>query len=237
MNNNDDFLNKKLSHIAMQELLTDYVFNKLSNNEKEIFERNISNFPDLEAEVFEISKVFKKVSKYDYNSLILDRSKNISVKVLNKSNKKGILGSKWIWKIAVPVCLIITLGYAIGRNFDFDISLINKNDNAILSHKPVLKTSESKILFNDLTNEELSESVETDNLTNQQSNNDIEAEKLINEFLNSNYELTKEKYNTDFNNQLGLINNPNVMMNELNDLSEEEFQILMESMEDVEIES
>lgn len=234
-NNINSFLDKKLSREALQELLPDYAFNKLSENEKFIFENNISHFPDLEDELVEITGVFQRVNQYDYNGLLSNGSRNISVKVLNKRVAKSNSKIDLLWKIVLPICLVVTIGFYIGKDFYFDYSFSPKNE--IVKSTPIIKPVETKALFNDLTNEELGEKVEIDNSPLQSNSNEIEADKLISEFLTSNYDSMTEKYNNDFYNELDISNNPNVMMNDLKDISEEEFQLLLESMEEIEIES
>lgn len=237
-NDLNSFINKKLSHSAMKELLPDYAFNKLSDNEKIIFEKNISNFPDLEDELVEISNVFARVDKYDYKNMISERSKNLSVKVHIKQSKKNTSTFGYIWKYGMPTAVILIFAYFIGNYFNFEFAFSPKSESISATNKQIIKPSEAKALLSDLTNEELNDKTEIDNVAYQsQSHNDIEAEKLIAEFLNSDYNLFSEKYNNDYMNEFDISSNPNVMINDLKDFSEEDFQLLLESMEDVEIES
>lgn len=124
----------------LQELLPDYVFGRLQNSDKEFFELNYINYPDLVKEVEEIKAVFNRFDKMDFDNLLANKTRNISVKIIEKreKNKKyNQIGSfSYLIRYALPVAIIITfLIYLVEKNNKQDIigSNNNFNDNSISS--------------------------------------------------------------------------------------------------------
>lgn len=96
--------NKKiLSYIEVQQQLPDYAFNRLSAVDKAIFEESITLYPDLEQELEEVRKVFERVEQTDFEEKFARKTRNLSVDVLNKmQKKKSSTGLQSLSKYLVP---------------------------------------------------------------------------------------------------------------------------------------
>jgi hypothetical protein len=124
----------------LQEMLPDFVFGRLQDSDKEFFELNYKNYPDLVKEVDEIKSVFNRFDKMDFDNLLTNKTRNISVKIIEKREKYkkyNKIGSfSYLIRYALPVAIIITfLIYLVEKNNKQDIigSNNNFNDNSISS--------------------------------------------------------------------------------------------------------
>ena len=76
--------NIKYSRKEMEERLPDYIFGKLEQDERNIFEQNLQFYPDLVKEIKDVSEVFAKVQKIDFNKIAEVESSNMSERVLRR---------------------------------------------------------------------------------------------------------------------------------------------------------
>lgn len=79
---------ENLTYKKMQELLPEYVFGSLDDNDKLNFEQSLPMYPDLEKEVGEALAVFNKFDSMDIDGEIRKRTQNLSVKVNDKLDLK-----------------------------------------------------------------------------------------------------------------------------------------------------
>ena len=79
---------EEFTYKQMQEMLPDYVFNRLSINETKAFEENLHRYPDLKKEVANVKRVFGKVDRMDIEKRISQRTRNLSIKVKNEMKQK-----------------------------------------------------------------------------------------------------------------------------------------------------
>jgi len=114
-----------LDYKSMQELLPDYVFKRLSEEDILKFEQSLPNFPDLQYEIAEVRAVFYKVERMNFDDNIEYKTRNMSVKVINRINSRKSLESvnRRILKFLVP-----TLTLAVADYFFIDSNLF-KSDN------------------------------------------------------------------------------------------------------------
>ncbi len=75
----------------MEEMLADYAFDRLPMSEKEEFEQNLSEFPDIQLELLEVQKVFSRVYRADFDEYFDRRTRNLSVHVLQRFETKAHL--------------------------------------------------------------------------------------------------------------------------------------------------
>lgn len=78
----------ELTYKQMQEMLPDYVFERLGINETKSFEENLHRYPDLKREVANVERVFGKVDRMDIEKRISQRTRNLSIKVKNEMKQK-----------------------------------------------------------------------------------------------------------------------------------------------------
>jgi hypothetical protein len=80
---------EELTYKQMQEMLPDYVFNRVTIIQARTFEHNLDRFPDLIREVESVKKVFGKVEEMEINKRISQRTRNLSIKVKNQLKEKS----------------------------------------------------------------------------------------------------------------------------------------------------
>ncbi len=145
---------KYYTYKKMQEMLPDYVFNRLDQSEKEKFESSLELFPDLIKEIDDAKRVFSKIEKMDFNSIIEKKARNISVKVQDriryKKHKERI--PAYFFKIVVP-----TLGMAAIVLYLFITGLHNLNNeqskinnNSINHSYRILTDNDINLIFDDI---------------------------------------------------------------------------------------
>ncbi len=102
---------RKLSEKEMQEMLPDYVFNRIDTESRLLFEQNLPQYPEMQLEIRQVRDVFSKVEEMDIDSVIDAKTRNLSVRVQNKLKvKKKSYGYSWFMKYAVPTMGIIIIG-------------------------------------------------------------------------------------------------------------------------------
>lgn len=111
---------KKLTEQDMKDLVSDYLFGDLNDYEKEIFESNIEYFPEIQKEIAEFRGAFEYVNKIKYEDNIMQRSKNISIKVqgrLNRTESKFVNFFKFFAPVISLLVLIILGKYYVSDEF------------------------------------------------------------------------------------------------------------------------
>ncbi len=81
---------KKFTHKEMQRHLPDYAFGRITEKDKQIFERTLPDFEDIQQELQQVNSVFSKVEKMDFDTILQKKTRNLSVNVQNRLNKKQV---------------------------------------------------------------------------------------------------------------------------------------------------
>ena len=136
---------KKLNLTEMQELLSDYSFGRLSENESKIFEQNLANFPELKNDIIEIRRAFSKINREELTSNLEKKTSNFTYKVkqkqfevnTNKNIKKNIL------KLSLPIVAVVA--------FFLIMQKVELKDNNSTTKLPevILTKAEVNIIFGD----------------------------------------------------------------------------------------
>lgn len=129
----------KLNEKQMQEFLPDYIFGRLNESDNFNFEFNLPYFPEIAKEIKEVQAVFGKLNSMDIEKPIRERSKNLSVKVNEKLNKRksnvysGFLSPRF----AMPIIALLIGGLMIvyygnqnklAENINSDIQILTDKD-------------------------------------------------------------------------------------------------------------
>jgi hypothetical protein len=87
----------------MQELLPDYVFGRLSVSDKNYFELSLPDYPEIREEINEVKAVFSRFERMDIDKIFESRTRNMSVKVNNRlENAKNRPVSNRLFKYIAP---------------------------------------------------------------------------------------------------------------------------------------
>lgn len=78
---------KELDQKEMQVLMIDYAFGRLTDYESSIFESNLINFPEMKIEIIEIRKSFSKVNREDLINHLENKTSNLSYKIKQEQYK------------------------------------------------------------------------------------------------------------------------------------------------------
>ena len=234
---------KKLGLEEMQELFCDYAFNRLAKEDRILFEQNLVDFPEIQQELVEVGKVFNKVESIDFDKKISSHTRNLSVKVNEKLAGKSKLSrnSGFIKKYLVPSIGLVIITFVIfsGKfNLTNDNVTENKSKSPNIENFTGLTSAEVNSLFDD-------ESEILEVATNISDGLDPNALEQISYFA----DVLEESYNTDLN---GFVNTEELsdkgiyhlnsstqyqIYEQLENMEEEEFQKLLEELENADFNS
>ncbi len=219
--------NKNDIRKKLEELLPDYAFQSISDHEKLFFESNIKNFPDLQKELTEVKSVFCRIDKMNLNDDYSQRSRNISVKVLDKINHPGISNRSFLFRFVAPV-----FGLALLTVLIINTGVFNKEsapDFANYNPPSFLTDNEYASLINDEEKQEY-QFIKDDEL------DELETEDYTSLFSQLAYTETESDDDitfTGFESFTGIV----FTGKELNNLAEEDFLKLYEEMKNVDFNS
>lgn len=147
---NGETINKKLSLEEMQDLLSDYAFEKLSENEDKIFEYNLQFYPELNQEIEDVRAVFKSIDNMDMDKFLSERTKDLSVKVNHKREKRKYQKQTGLKRFLLPVAIMMLIAFIVGEYKLSDvIDYVIGNEK----HSEVFNQKEMAILISDEEND------------------------------------------------------------------------------------
>ena len=228
--------NSTYSYKQMQDMLPDYVFNRISLEEKALFENTLPLYPDLQDEVNDVRDVFSKVDSMDLESEISDKTRNLSIRVKNKMNKKSAkMGSPFLTRYVLPVFSLFVIGFFVFNTFIFTPDDPTNGPVAVQNIKteePLVSETELAVIFSDAGEDEIiTETLYYDlGLVDAPEESLIETANASNtdEFFN---DLKIDSKTIDVHKTL----NYNQLLEQLNDMDETEFQNMLKELEDVKI--
>lgn len=213
----------------LQEMLPDYVFDRLDKSEKLFFESNIKNYPDLLEEIEQVNAVFKRFDKMEFEDKINHRARNFSVKVIDKREKRQsykFSGGQYLTRFLAPTAILIAIGM-----FYFGSPRFQKNDITKEIDKQLSIISDS--LENENIATEVLKNVESYSTEAVIANNlDNVYEEEVSEALNEMIDITEveniESFETD-------IFSAERILKTVNNLNEDEFQEIYEELKNVKL--
>lgn len=161
-------MDKQLTYKEIEDLLADYAFGRLNPDQKKLVDNSITNYPELEKEVNEIREVFSKVEKIDLNAKFEDQTRNISVKVMNKLEKKRTRAG-FMPKVVFPTLGVLFIGY-----LSFFGDVFKPQDKTDVFSKPLI----SEIEISDIETNDLVYFISTDNLLDEETELELIDNKL-----------------------------------------------------------
>jgi len=130
------------------ELIPDYVFRRLNEDEREFFEKHYQEFEEIKKEVEEVQLFFEKLEQMDFDKVFQSHTVNTSVKVLNKMERKAQSQSslRIVPKLALPLIALIVIFIAIqldlnykGKYIKIDQTQISKLSEPIIIDSSIIE--------------------------------------------------------------------------------------------------
>ena len=230
----------ELSYNQMQEMLPDYVFNRVSMNDALIFEENLLRYPELIKEIRDVRRVFGNVEKMDLNNTINQKTRHLSIKVRNGYKKdcrkpqNSILGFRYI----MPIIAILAVSALFYSYFQSQSNSTNETKQSYTENiKEIVKPQEVLVVMSDT-------SISDDDyieITNELSSDDnqINMDELIldketfneslDEYLSSL--LFDEISEDDYFDYMNSTNESNNIFIPIDEISEDDFQLILKDIE------
>ena len=145
-------MDKKFTYREMQENLPDYVFGRITSENKEIFERTLPDFPDLQDEIKDVRNVFHKVDSMNLNAKIEKQTRNLSVKVQERLKKMPVRHryQSILFRYIVPTFgLAVIVYYLFNFNWNNDVNIDKSKVQNNLSEFTIVKPAEALTLIQD----------------------------------------------------------------------------------------
>ena len=231
---------KNFSYKQIQELLPDYVFNRISDEEKIKFEQELPKYSDLQDEIKEVKSVFAKLDKMDLDNTLSRYTRNTSVKVNNRlaAKKQKVPFFNNAVKYLIPTAALFFIGYFVFFNFNKS----NIDSNQIENYQKITFLSEkdtTELFDSSMTNEdylELSLIYSTNHQTYDAieyaiediASNDFFNDIILTHIFSNNEEIEDIDYSQSYYYEF---------INNLNEIDETIFQEILKELEDVKITS
>lgn len=250
----EHYQNTRLSYKEMQELLPDYVFGRLSDNDKKIFEYNLFEYPDINEEVIKVREVFQKVEDMKLDAKIEGHTRNLSVKVQERLRRmpKSLQYQSIIFRYIIPTLGILIIAVLILTNkWERNDGTTKSNLHVTSGHSPnakveftMIKPSDALIIFDSTItpknyfeiSSELSKPFEDvlDLLVSGISPDATKEQDVIDEILNENIFNVASGLNLDATKELfpsypfSPVNN---IFKHLSTIDENDFQLILKAMQ------
>jgi hypothetical protein len=211
----------------MEELLPDYAFGRLEKEATEVYAKHLEEYPDLQKEIADIQEVFSRVEKMDFDSILERRTRNLSVKVNNRRTiRKPLLsGNAFLIRFGIPAVVVMAIMIALfngtgEKNYTDETKTFSQKLNSALNFDDIDEDSYSDYEY-------LGTTIPASNDNNQ----DLVGSQILNELYTDDLDEKKAMLKVVSMN----ITSSNVFLDELEELSEEEFQLLLEEIKNVQI--
>ncbi|MBI5324763.1 MAG: hypothetical protein HZB41_05740 [Ignavibacteriae bacterium] len=229
--------NRELNYKDMQEMLPDYVFGRLTQDDIILFELHLTKYPDLQEEIKQVKDVFGKVEAMELDKKITQKTRNLSIKVNNRLEAKNIKQRRFSFTMRF---LVPSLGLAMILLIIFVYNPINngKEKNNLISNQfQILDANDALSLFDStLQNEELA--ALTSNLLVENRQNLTQP--MMDESTSSNIwdEFITQHLSSGLTGvETALISIPDQqnynLLNEMNNMEENDFQNMLEEFSNV----
>ncbi|TAL70688.1 MAG: hypothetical protein EPN82_01830 [Bacteroidetes bacterium] len=231
--------NWELSYKKMQEMLPDYVFGRLTDEDKKLFEYNIPKYADLQDEIKQVKAVFGRVDSMELDKKITQKTRNLSIKVLNKLEQKSIRQRRFTFatRYLVPsigLVIVLIIIFIINPGLKDSKSIEDKNKS--MSEYHILNKMDALSLFDstaqkadiltittNLASENRKElSTGVDENTANRLWDDFIAQHLSSSLTGSETSLISMPENQSYN-----------LVNELNNMEENDFQNVLKELSNV----
>jgi hypothetical protein len=211
---------EKLELKKMQELLVDYVLNRISDDDRKLFEANIEYYPELKEELIQSEKLFSRIEQTDFDKITSGRTRNTTYKVKQKyklSPTKSERRIRFATKIVFPTFGLLAIVFLMFTTVDFSGFLNFKP-------KPVIPDN----LLSDVNLEDYNENIIESDLYS------FNTSIIPTNTLDSIYADYEMEYITEFESDIDVSQANNLYISnniyDYNNLDENEFQEIYEEI-------
>jgi hypothetical protein len=237
--------NRELTYKEIQEMLPDYVFGRLSTEDIQLYEYYLPNYSDLQDEIKQVRTVFGRVEAMEFDKKISQKTRNLSIKVMNRMDAKTAKQRRFSFaaRYIVPtfgLAVVLIIIFVINPKFENSKTGKEINDGK-LSEYQFLKNKDALTLFDNPV-------LEADYLalsTNLASENAKElshpgmdentAKNMWEDYIAENLSSGLTGIETSL---ISMPDHQNYnLMNEMNNMEENDFQNILEEMSNVNFDS
>jgi hypothetical protein len=230
-------MNKELTKMQMEEMLPDYVFERLKCSDRQDFESNLNKFPELQQEIAEVRAVFARFEKMDVDADIRERTRNMSIKVNQKLKKRRKSAKAGFLKFAVPIAAVLALAMFVFQKPGTDFTSNRNIDiNSPVASIPEFEIDLAEIKTDSVIIDNGSEIIARDDEPFEIYTGGLDLAADYSDYLNT--AIDNEILNAFFEDQpgkTGFIESGSdfyySIYDDIQNIDEDEFQILLEAIE------
>jgi hypothetical protein len=227
--------NEKLNYNEMLERVPDYIFERLSSEEKTIFERNLPEYPDIIKEITDAQQVFKRFDSFSFDRLIDRKTRNMSVGVNKRLSRSKPNRMSFVYRFVLPVFAMILLVIFIytkpGKTLNDDALTSISKPLIDFSQKDTLSIFEDKISTNDILNANSNIAAFTTNIDELSNIIKLDEYGLRDYFFDEIF----KQYSTIELESVAKSTNTQELMEIVKELDENDLQIILKGIENAKI--
>ena len=214
----------------MEEMLPDFALGRLEKEMADEYEMNLPDYPEIMKEVAEVSQFFQKVEKMNVDKILDSRTRNLSIKVNSRRSKAmNLSGFSYLLRFGVPALAMVVIAVIFYNQFSDNSSSINNGSKNTFTQK-----LDESLKFDDVSDDSYSDYEYLNNTLPPVNNvkTEMVGASEINELYTENSDEQRDLYQKV---SVSVSGDNYLMYDEVEKLSEDEFQVLLEEIRNVKI--
>lgn len=214
----------------MEEMLPDFALGRLEKEMADEYEMNLPDYPDMMKDVADVRHFFQKVEKMDFDKILDSRTRNLSIKVNSRRSKAmNLSGFGYLLRFGVPALAMVVIAVIFYNQFSDNSSSINNGSKNTFTQK-----LDESLRFEDVSDDSYSDYEYLNNTLPPVTNvkTEMVGASEINELYTENSDEQRDLYQKV---SVSVSGDNYLMYDEVEKLSEDEFQILLEEIRNVKI--
>ncbi len=219
-----------LTRKEMEEMLPDFALGRLEKEMADEYEMNLPDYPDMMKDVADVRHFFQKVEKMDFDKILDSRTRNLSIKVNSRRSKAmNLSGFGYLLRFGVPALAMVVIAVIFYNQFSDNSSSINNGSKNTFTQK-----LDESLRFEDVSDDSYSDYEYLNNTLPPVTNvkTEMVGASEINELYTENSDEQRDLYQKV---SVSVSGDNYLMYDEVEKLSEDEFQILLEEIRNVKI--
>ncbi len=219
-----------LTRKEMEEMLPDFALGKLEKEMADEYEMNLPDYPDMMKDVEEARQFFQKVEKMNVDKILDSRTRNLSIKVNSRRSKAmNLSGFGYLLRFGVPAVVMLVIAVIFYNQFSDNSTFINQESENTFTQK-----LDESLKFDDVSDDSYADYEYLNNTLPPVTNvkTELVGASEINELYTENSEEQRDLYQKV---SVSVSGDNYLMYDEVEKLSEDEFQILLEEIRNVKI--